>query len=208
MKHRLQKRPYRVHLALWVDYCRLAIAFTNVSVALCVQYWREWSSNKRSNMFVTEFNARVNWNRPTTRAGADPASTFYGLRFQTWLWQSRYRLTTVSRMKYTSQQNNGRQNGLISQMLFSEMQKNMVKKVTFLGFRGGDRPNPPLDPPLNQGGGQTGLSKPLTEFLYIILDFQKNVMLICVSCETPEQITDYFYFKLRSLFLHGSIYSR
>jgi len=33
-------------------------------------------------------------------------------------------------------------------------------------------------------------------------------MLIYVSCETPEQITDYLYFKLRSLFLHGLIYSR
>ena len=30
MKHRLQKRPYRVHLALWVDCCRPAIAFINV----------------------------------------------------------------------------------------------------------------------------------------------------------------------------------
>jgi len=29
-------------------------------------------------------------------------------------------------------------------------------------------------------------------------------MLIYVSCETPEQITDDLYFKLRSLFLHGS----
>jgi len=28
-------------------------------------------------------------------------------------------------------------------------------------------------------------------------------MLIYVSCETPEQIADYLYFKLRSLFLHG-----
>jgi len=33
-------------------------------------------------------------------------------------------------------------------------------------------------------------------------------MLIYVSCETPEQITDYLYFKLRSLFLHGLMYSR
>jgi len=33
-------------------------------------------------------------------------------------------------------------------------------------------------------------------------------MLIYVSCETPEQITDYLYFKLRFLVLHGSIYSR
>jgi len=63
--------------------------------------------------------------------------------------KSHYRLTTVSQTKYTSQQNNGRQNGLISRMLFSEMQKNMVKKVTFLGFSWGDRPSrPPLDPPL------------------------------------------------------------
>jgi len=58
MKHRLRKRPYRVHLALWVDYCRLAIAFINASFVLCVKYLREWSSNKRSKLFVTEFNAR------------------------------------------------------------------------------------------------------------------------------------------------------
>jgi len=59
MKHRLQKRPSRVHLALRVDCCRLAIAFINASFAQCVLYSREWSSNKRSNMFVTEFNVRV-----------------------------------------------------------------------------------------------------------------------------------------------------
>jgi len=40
-------------------------------------------------------------------------------------------------------QNNGRQNGLISRMLFSELYKIMVKKVAFVGFRGGDRPNRP-----------------------------------------------------------------
>jgi len=33
-------------------------------------------------------------------------------------------------------------------------------------------------------------------------------MLIYALCETPEQITDYLYFKLRSLLLHGSMYSR
>jgi len=33
-------------------------------------------------------------------------------------------------------------------------------------------------------------------------------MLIYVSRETLEQITNYFYFKLRSLFLHCSICSR
>jgi len=32
-------------------------------------------------------------------------------------------------------------------------------------------------------------------------------MLIYVSCENPEEITDYryLYFKLRSLFLHGPV---
>ena len=60
----------------------------------------------------------------------------------------------------------------------------------------------------NQGGEQTGQSKPPTKFLCIILDFQINVMLIYVSCETYEQITDYLYFKLSSLLLHGSVYSR
>jgi len=40
---------------------------------------------------------------------------------------------------------------------------------------------------------------PPTKFLCYILDFHKNVMLIYVSCEPPEQITDYLYFKLRSL---------
>jgi len=49
-------------------------------------------------------------------------------------------------------QHNGRQNGLISRMLFSELFKIMVKKVTFVGFRGGDRPNrTSLDPPLLTG---------------------------------------------------------
>jgi len=33
-------------------------------------------------------------------------------------------------------------------------------------------------------------------------------MLIYVSCDIPEQITDYLYFKLRSLLPHGSVYSR
>jgi len=33
-------------------------------------------------------------------------------------------------------------------------------------------------------------------------------MLIYVLCETPEQSTDYLYFKRRSLFPLGSIYAR
>ena len=47
-------------------------------------------------------------------------------------------------------QNNGRQNGLISRMLFSKLFKIMVKKVTFIGFRGERSPqSPTLDPPLS-----------------------------------------------------------
>jgi len=39
--------------------------------------------------------------------------------------------------------------GLISRMVLSELYNIMVKNVTFVGFKGGDRPNrPPLDPPL------------------------------------------------------------
>jgi len=36
-------------------------------------------------------------------------------------------------------QNNGRQNGLLSRMLFSELCKFIVNKVPFVGFREGDR---------------------------------------------------------------------
>jgi len=38
------------------------------------------------------------------------------------------------------QQNNGRQNGLISRMLFSDLGKIMVNKVPFVGLRGGRSP--------------------------------------------------------------------
>jgi len=40
----------------------------------------------------------------------------------------------------------------------------------------------------------------------LFLDFHKNVMLIYVSCETPEQITDYCILNWVPLFLHGWIY--
>jgi len=40
-------------------------------------------------------------------------------------------------------------NDLISRMLFSELYKIMVSKVTFAGFKGDDRPiRAPPDPPL------------------------------------------------------------
>ena len=36
----------------------------------------------------------------------------------------------------------------ISRMLFSELYQIMVNKAIIIGFRAGDRPNHPLDPPL------------------------------------------------------------
>ena len=45
----------------------------------------------------------------------------------------------------------GLQNGFISRMLFSELYKIMVDKVTFLGFRGVITSIAPLDPPLIRG---------------------------------------------------------
>ena len=44
-------------------------------------------------------------------------------------------------------QNNGRQNGLISRMLFSELFKIMVKKAIFAGFRGRSPQSPPCTRP-------------------------------------------------------------
>ena len=44
-------------------------------------------------------------------------------------------------------QNNGRQNGLISRMLSSQLYKIMVNKVTLVNFRGAIAPIVPLDPP-------------------------------------------------------------
>ena len=68
--------------------------------------------------------------------GADTASKFKGDDFSNiWPVKSHHGLTNVREKKDTSQrilrQDNGRQHGLISRMLFSELYKVMVKKVTF-----------------------------------------------------------------------------
>jgi len=182
MKRRLQKGPYRVHLALWVDCCRLAVAFINARFTLCVQYWREWSSNKRSNLFITEFNACVNWNRPATRAGADQASKFRGIYFRL-DFGSQVSLPVdyckPNGVYLTIKQWTAKWPYIVNAV--SEMQKKHGEKSNFSRFQGERSPqSPPLDPPLNQSRGQTGPSKPLMEFLCITLDFHKNVMLIYV----------------------------
>jgi len=114
MKHILQKRPYRVRLALWVDCCRLAIAFINASFVLCVKYSREWSSNEISKLFVTEFNARVNWIRPATRVGDKAGNqslprTFYAILwiFKKMLCWSMFHVKTLNKLPITCILNRG-----------------------------------------------------------------------------------------------------
>jgi len=55
-------------------------------------------------------------------------------------------------------------------MLFLKLYKIMVNKVTFVGFKGGDRPNhPPLDPPLRQSKcmvGRTAANQGIGRALY------------------------------------------
>ena len=91
------------------------------------------------HLFAFLFNIAIISGVTTALSRVDPASKFCGCDFRldfsqpvsfgeaisdlTLAVKSHYRMTTVSQMKYTSQQNNGRQNGLTSRMLFSEMQK-------------------------------------------------------------------------------------
>ena len=79
--------------------------------------------------------------------GADPASKIKGGTISViFSSQVSLRVYFVRGLKYTSQHRCdnkiGRQNGLIWRMLFSELYKIVVKKVTFVGFKE-DRPNRP-----------------------------------------------------------------
>jgi len=68
MKHRLQKRPLlRKWIAIGLIIRLYQCKFRDVCTVLKTS--REWSSNEISKLFLTEFNARVNWIRPTTRVG-------------------------------------------------------------------------------------------------------------------------------------------
>jgi len=67
----------------------------------------------------------------------------FGGRFQEYLVvKSHYSFTAVRDMKFTSQYCNAKTTDgkIVSRMLFSEFYKIMVNKVTFVGFRLGDRP--------------------------------------------------------------------
>jgi len=59
MKHRLQKRP---ELREWIAIGLIIRLYKSKfrAVFTVLKTSREWSSNKRSKLFFTEFNARVN----------------------------------------------------------------------------------------------------------------------------------------------------
>jgi len=55
MKHRLQKRPW---LREWIAIIIRLYQCKFRAVCTVLKTSREWSSNKRSKLFLTEFNAR------------------------------------------------------------------------------------------------------------------------------------------------------
>jgi len=73
--------------------------------------------------------------------GADPASTFRGGDFSNIGGQVSKQRDEACFTKLL-RQNNRRQNYLIPRILFFELYKIMVYRVTFVGFRGGDYPSP------------------------------------------------------------------
>ena len=79
-------------------------------------------------------------------AWADPASKVRGAISVIFGGQISYRLCYCKKDEvcFTTLewQSNGRQYGLVSRMLLSELYKIVVNKVTFVGFRGADRPSP------------------------------------------------------------------
>jgi len=81
------------------------------------------------------------WIRPD----ADPASKVRGSDFSNVWLSSRITGSLLyerwSALHNTAVKTNRRQKDLISRMLFSELYKIMVNKVTFVGFSMGDRPN-------------------------------------------------------------------
>jgi len=84
------------------------------------------------------------------RSGADPASEFRGAISEIFGSQVSLRVLRYKRddVYFTTLlwQNSGRQNGLASRMLFSELYKIIVNKITFVRFRGNDRPSPWIRP--------------------------------------------------------------
>ena len=80
-----------------------------------------------------------------TFPGADPASKFrgaisviFGTQVSLWVHYCKRDKVNFTTLLW---QNNGRQNGLIPRMIFSELYKIMTNKVILLGFRGGGAPS-------------------------------------------------------------------
>jgi len=86
---------------------------------------------------------------------------------------------------------NGWQNGFISRKLFSELYKIMVNKVTFAGFRGGDRP--PLDPSLPQPQASYWYRFVINCYLLFCNNFNEALTyLLFFSLKSCEAVISYF----------------
>jgi len=119
-------------------------------VEVCV--WDDWGivalSHEWIILLVPKLGAkRIGWLELSFSPGADPARKFGSAISEIFRSQVSLRVHYCKRdeVYFTALlwQNNGRQNGLISRTFFSELYKILVNKVSFVSFRGSDRPNRP-----------------------------------------------------------------
>jgi len=87
------------------------------------------------------------WIQPVSLGGGgDFINVLQSSLITSWLLYATWSIAYFTTLLW---QNNEGPYGLILRMVLSELYKIMVKNVTFVSFRGSDRPNrPPLDPPL------------------------------------------------------------
>jgi len=87
--------------------------------------------------------------------------------------------------------NNEWQNGLISRILFSELYKIMVNKITFAAFRGGR--SPPLDLPLPQQQASYWYRFVINCFLLLCNNFNEVLAYLpFFSLKSCEAVISYF----------------
>jgi len=125
-----------------------------------------------------EFDARANWIRPATGVGDKPG-------YQS-LWRNFYALSVFLRC--------------FGDLIRVPRIENWVPRIRE-NYHRVLRIRENRVPRIRQAGSlqiHTGCLIFSLKKTGIILDSQKYIMLIYVSCETPEQITNYLYFKLRS----------
>jgi len=122
------------------------------------------SKQQRSICRMHTFQLRHQWSAlcNVDLSGVDPASNVRGVALSV-KFGSQVSLQAYHCKRdevYSTKllwQNNGGQNGFMSWMLFSESHKIMMNKITFVGFRGGDRLNcpPPWIRPCSSYCGQS-----------------------------------------------------